>query len=87
MCVQVGFECGLADPQHLSRFLDAKPWRYIEEHNTKRGKKPQCEQQTLQPVVLHYWSAIPFRASSLMKSVNRETNSSFIFRLNGGCAN
>jgi hypothetical protein len=61
--------------------------RQIAIADTKRGKQPQCEQQTLQPVVFHYWSAIPFRASSLIKSVSRETKSSSIFRLNGGCAN
>ena len=30
--LQVGFGRVLADPQHLSRFLDAKPWHHGEEH-------------------------------------------------------
>jgi hypothetical protein len=37
-------------------------------------------------IVLHD-CAIPFSASSLMKSVSRATKASSIFRLNGGCAN
>jgi hypothetical protein len=38
-------------------------------------------------IVPHDWRAIPFSASSLMKSVSRATKASSIFRLNGGCAN